>query len=324
MLCSNASKAALRPDYIRFSLGESCREDFLEILFLAANGYGAAALKLLRGLYERAVALSYMVKEPTKTERFAHFAAIQEHNALKDGLKITTEEHWNAIMRPENAASKVRDRLEAVKEKFEQTDCKKCKTKRLAITWDLDVASMVAKVGAPYAQYYFMAYTHANLQIHATLASALREDNKEPDARREQRRLQADTALFCATMLMIEVIREQNTLFGLELGGEVQSVQDAMANVWQASINARKGRHCWSRNHIEWYNSHISNAIQLRPSQEPASQGKPAARDQLRGGTGVIFPPLLPGPKVGGTRIILCDRLGWQSVVLPDLRGSAG
>jgi hypothetical protein len=31
------------PEYIRFSLSESCREDFLEILFLAANDYGDGA-----------------------------------------------------------------------------------------------------------------------------------------------------------------------------------------------------------------------------------------------------------------------------------------
>jgi len=128
------------------------------------NGYGSAALKLLRGLYERAIALAYMVKEPAKTERFAHFAAIQEHKALKDGLRLTTEEHWNSIMSPGNAASEIRSRFEAVKEKFEQTDCKKCQTKRLAITWDLDVASMVAKVGDPYIQSYFLAYTNANLR----------------------------------------------------------------------------------------------------------------------------------------------------------------
>jgi hypothetical protein len=229
-------------DYIRFSLGEACREDFFEILFLASNGYGAASFKLLRGLFERAVALAYMVKEPAKTERFAHFAAIQEHKAMKNGLKVTTEEHWDAMMSPGNAASEVRSRFEAVRGEFEQTDCKKCQTKRLAITWDLDIASMVAKVGAPYVQYYFMAYTNANLQIHATLASALREDNKNPDTRREQRRVEADTALFCATMLMMEVIREQNTLFGLALGDEAQGTQDAMAKVWQEQIDARKRR----------------------------------------------------------------------------------
>jgi len=227
------------PDHVRFGLGESCREDFLEICFLAANGYGVGASKLLRGLYERAVALAYMVKYPAKTDRFIRFAAIQEHKALKDALKVTTEEQWNSAMRPDNAAAEIRNRFETVKKEFEQADCKKCKTRRPAITWDLDVASMVREVGAPYDMYYLLAYTNANLEIHATLASALREDSKDQAARRARRRSQADIAFFCAGLLLVEVVRSQNTLFALNLDDEIQAAEEAMARLWKESIDAR-------------------------------------------------------------------------------------
>jgi hypothetical protein len=36
-----------------FWLGHTCRQDFLEVVFLAINGYGAGATKILRSLYER-------------------------------------------------------------------------------------------------------------------------------------------------------------------------------------------------------------------------------------------------------------------------------
>ena len=62
---------------IGFNLGETCRRDFLEIGFLAVNGYGIAAQKLLRGLYERAVTLEYIRQNPEKAERFVRFGAIQ-------------------------------------------------------------------------------------------------------------------------------------------------------------------------------------------------------------------------------------------------------
>src|SRR5262249_41693182 len=55
-----------RTEDICFGLGHTCREDFMEIVFLAANGYSNAALKLLRGLYERAVALAYIIRFPEK------------------------------------------------------------------------------------------------------------------------------------------------------------------------------------------------------------------------------------------------------------------
>jgi len=35
---------------ICFGLGQACREDFLEALFLAANGYSNGALKIVRGI----------------------------------------------------------------------------------------------------------------------------------------------------------------------------------------------------------------------------------------------------------------------------------
>jgi len=230
------------PGYIQFGLGESCREDFLEITFLAVNGYGGGASKLLRGLYERAVALAYMVKNPEKTERFARFAAVQEYRALGDALKVTTEEQWDAVMGEDNSADKIRGRLESVRAEFQQTDCKKCTTKRLATTWDLYVVDMVREVGAPYDTYYLIAYTTANVAIHATLSSALRERNRAQDTLGAQHRDQADTVLFCAAMLMVEVLRSQNTLFSLGLSDDLQSSEEAIARAWKDSIDARNTR----------------------------------------------------------------------------------
>src|SRR5437879_12788998 len=74
-----------------FGLGHACRQDFLEVVFLAANGYGSASSKIIRGLYERAVALAYIVQNPDKAERFVRFAGVQEHNLLQSALKVVSE-----------------------------------------------------------------------------------------------------------------------------------------------------------------------------------------------------------------------------------------
>ena len=86
------------PEYTLFSLGDACRQEYMEILFLGVHGYGTAASKLLRGFYERAVALAYMIKNRDRIERFCKFAAVQEHKGMKDALKVTTEQQWNAVM----------------------------------------------------------------------------------------------------------------------------------------------------------------------------------------------------------------------------------
>jgi hypothetical protein len=56
-----------------FFLGRICTEDFMEILLLCGNGYGIGGMKLLRGLYERAVTLGYIVKNPQKADQFLEY-----------------------------------------------------------------------------------------------------------------------------------------------------------------------------------------------------------------------------------------------------------
>src|SRR4051794_1197276 len=80
--CARGYRPKNRAEDICFDLGYACRSDYLEILFLSVNGYGTAASKLVRGLYERAVALAYIVKYPEKAERFVRYAAIQEKKAM--------------------------------------------------------------------------------------------------------------------------------------------------------------------------------------------------------------------------------------------------
>jgi hypothetical protein len=101
---------------------------------------------------------------------------------------------------------------------------------------------MVRKVGAPFDLYYLGAYTTANFEIHASLASAMREDNKDRNARRAQRLEQSDFALFCSAILLVEVIRSQNKLFTLGLHNEIQATDDAVAMVWKEAIDARSRR----------------------------------------------------------------------------------
>ena len=50
-----------RAEDIVFSMGQKCREDYLEIVFLAVHGFSTGATKLLRSLYERAVTHPYII-----------------------------------------------------------------------------------------------------------------------------------------------------------------------------------------------------------------------------------------------------------------------
>src|SRR5436853_1426088 len=64
-------------DLIAFNLGMACREDLMEISFIAVSDYGIASSKLLHGLYERAVTLAYIIRHSEKAEPFVKYGAVQ-------------------------------------------------------------------------------------------------------------------------------------------------------------------------------------------------------------------------------------------------------
>jgi hypothetical protein len=220
-----------RTEDICFDIGRACRADYMEILFLASNGYGTAASKLLRGLYERAVALAYIVKHPEKAERFVRFAAIQEYKALVAALKIVTEEQFNSAIRVTTAAE-IRERREQVKPEFQVRLCDECGHMGTAFSWDTrDVAAMVHDIGDPYDKYYLGSYTIPNLHVHATLASVFHEP--DPTAKLKKNQEEADFALLCATAMLILAIRSQNVLFALNLDAEIETCERDVTDVFQ-------------------------------------------------------------------------------------------
>jgi hypothetical protein len=216
---------------ICFWLGHTCRQDYLEIVFLAVNGYGAGATKILRSLYERAVTIAYLIQNPEKVERFLQFAAIQESRAMEATLKQVPQAQIDAQMGPGNTVAETRKRYEQYKGNFKATACEVCGVKTPP-SWDIDLVSMVRRVGEPYQKVFVLAYTSPNFQIHATLASASlhNEDREEKEAK---------TALIVATELLLAVIGSQNTLFSLKLDVENTVVREGPPR----SAGARIPRH---------------------------------------------------------------------------------
>jgi len=210
-----------RMEDVGFHLGEACRSDFLEVVFVAVHGHAAAAQKLLRGLYERAATLEYIRRNPDKAERFVRFAAIQEFKAAKKALEAVTTEEFDAVMGPGRSFQETKALYEQVKPEFQVTACRKCGTKETAFAWDVDMASMVHTLGSPYKELFLVCYTVPTLEIHATLASAFSRD--EASETRTQRRIHdGDLALKCAMLVFVEVLQSQNEIFLLNLSEDVE------------------------------------------------------------------------------------------------------
>lgn len=63
-------------DKVIITLGWICAHDFEEILVLCGNGLGVGGLKLLRGLYQRAVTAQYLFAFPDEVQNFFDYNAI--------------------------------------------------------------------------------------------------------------------------------------------------------------------------------------------------------------------------------------------------------
>jgi hypothetical protein len=216
------SQSPITPaDQICFNLGETCRQDFLEIVFLTVNGHGVAAQKLLRGLYERAVTMAYIMKHPEKGERFRKFAEIQHWRTVEKALSIMSEEELDKGIAPFTVAE-IRASYEKVKPEFPGR----------AFSWDIGFASMVREVGGPFPPYYIPAYTNPTLHIHATLAS-LSESSAGDGQREERNRRDCDGTLVIATYLFLGVIRFQDDFFSLNLRAEIEACEADTNEVWE-------------------------------------------------------------------------------------------
>jgi hypothetical protein len=210
---------------ICFGLGHACRQDYLEAIFLAVNGYGDGATKITRSLFERSATLAYLVLNPTKVERFVLYGAVQEHRMLEAALKVVSESDFDAAVGPPNTVVEIRKRYKDAKPEFEIDRCTKCGTKRVNPSWDLDIAAMVHKLGGVYRQFYLPNYALPNSSIHATLSSAA----ITPEL--AQSRSEADLQVACASFLMLLALRSQEAVFHLGFGEELEACERAVSNL---------------------------------------------------------------------------------------------
>ncbi len=229
-----------RLQHIGFNLGETCRVDFLEITFLAVHGWGIGASKLLRGLYERAVTLAYMIKHPEKAERFLRYAAIQEYKVMIPAVELAGEKEFDDKVAGTTTVAQIKQLREMVKPEFQVPICKECYEKgtcqhmTTAFSWDENgVQAQARDVGESYPHFYLGAYALPNMHVHVSLTSAMQQHDKKPDdERKTQRRNEADFALLNAHAVMLLVLRSQNDLFSLGLERDIEACEKDWVEVW--------------------------------------------------------------------------------------------
>jgi hypothetical protein len=209
-------------DRVVFYLGRLAVEDFNEILLLCGNGFGIGGMKILRGLYERAVTLIYISENPDKAEDFLDYFHIHLGKFLNHAKNVYSLDELNISAEDE---SEIQSNYETAKGRYREVLCKKCGKTRTRNSWsELDTLSMARKTAIK--NLYVPCFFDPTLQVHSTVFSLCsrlkpRANNGLTFIDGSQHK-KADFSANCAHNLILCILDTVNDYFKMGLQEEIQ------------------------------------------------------------------------------------------------------
>jgi len=227
-------------DRVVFSLGRLSVEDFMEILLLCGNGYGIGGMKLLRGLYEKAVTLGYIARKPEKAQQFLEYHYVHQGKQFNHANQVFPMSKYLTASQIEQ----IQSGYKKAKDKYQEVVCEKCGTTRTRFSWsELDLLSMAREAGLH--TLYLQCYYDPTLQAHATVSSLtarmkLRDNGQlafDEGAQREK----ADLALTGAHDIILHVLGAVNEYFKMGLEEEIQERLADFMYIWEKEPDLEPG-----------------------------------------------------------------------------------
>lgn len=131
-------------DRLVYFFGRVILEDFMEIALVSYHGYGIAASKLVRSMYEFTVTMHYLHEHPEEAETFSDYYAIQQEKLLSRIIEV-----FGQNILDEETITKIRSAAADAREDFMIPVCDHPGAKmRLNHTWSkLDFVSMAKTTG---------------------------------------------------------------------------------------------------------------------------------------------------------------------------------
>jgi hypothetical protein len=125
-------------DKLVYFFGRIVLEDFMEITLVCFHGYGVAASKLVRSMYEYAVTLRYLHEHPDEAESFLAYHLVQQEKLVSRMI-----ETFGESILPAGQIAEIRRNAAEVKEDFMIPVCDHLGAKmRLNHSWNkLDLCS---------------------------------------------------------------------------------------------------------------------------------------------------------------------------------------
>jgi hypothetical protein len=225
-----------KADVSIYGLGRLCLEDFTEIVFLVENDFDYAALKLLRGLYERVVVTETIIESPVEeATRFFDYYVVDERKWNRRGKTVYA--NWNED--PSGLAESYEER----KEKFKYEPCATCgkppqqswtKHGLDALAGELGNATKDPELqiyGKELRHLYFFCAALTNPRIHASMFSIMQRLSGKPEGQLAP----GNYALCYAHLLLVLAIDAQNRRFALGMDALIEQLHADRATAWLGS-----------------------------------------------------------------------------------------
>lgn len=220
-------------------------EDFTEVWVMAGNELGTGALKVLRGMYERAVTAAYLSKFPDEAKQFWKYWSIPHRKLLNHAREIHGLAFIESVLGPDHIKT-VEDEYQLVKGDFQETLCPKCSLTRTMFSWSkLGLPAMAKKAGYGLADCYFNAYATPTQQAHSTVLSVTSRVKQQPDGHFFDNSVQTTysaLAIMTAHTVALITLRIENEHFSLGLDSEIALRQTEFEAAWPNIEDGGKGK----------------------------------------------------------------------------------
>lgn len=230
-------------DRVLMALGWICAHDFHEILILCGNGLGIGGLKLLRGLYERAVTMQYLSAFPDEVQRFFDYNAIHigkfySHTEKEFNLKDTL---------PAKEIEEVKAAKKEAETRFKEPVCETCGTTNTQMSWFAGgLLSMAQKsrkqlglkkdegLDCLYGTCYFMPTMHTHPTFF-TFPQWIEFSDEGMEWKEDAELRHVNHALGGAHIVMMHVLKTHNDFYKLGLDEELGERQEDLLVSWRSS-----------------------------------------------------------------------------------------
>ena len=202
-------------DKFVYFFGRICLEDFMEILLVCYHGYGVAASKLVRSMYEHTVTLRYLHEHPSEVGTFIDYYLIQADKLISRLIETFGDE-----ILPVEVIAEARRKAAEVKEDFMIPVCDHPGAKmRLNHTWSkLDFVAMAKKtgdLGKLIIPGYYMPLRHAHATF-AGLTERLKIVDGQMSLKSDAQPEMADRSLITAHNCILNALKVQKERFKIE------------------------------------------------------------------------------------------------------------